>query len=74
MGTTPIITMRLDPDLAVWAAGYAPALYTDRTGLVRELLETLRDRRLVLLPTPVPTTPNTGADPHMPVLICPSPR
>lgn len=74
MGDTPIITMRLSPDLSSWVSEYAKNLGTDRSTLVRELLVALRERRLVALASSAPFDINDGSDPAWPVLVCHQPK
>lgn len=74
MSETPIVTMRLNPDLSSWVTEYAKNLSMDRSALVRELLDALRDRRLVVFASAAPHSVNNGSDPAYPVLVCHKPN
>lgn len=80
--SSQMIPMRLSPELANWAAEFAAEATwlptygkkTTRTGLVRELLQAVRDRRVIIASEPAPHLINDGSDPAMPVLVCPNPK
>lgn len=74
MSNTPIITMRLNPDLAAWVLKHAKEEGVDRTWIVSRLLQALQDRRLVILDEPVPYSLNQGTDPERPVLVFLAPK
>ncbi len=71
MSETPVITLRLG-ELATWATKHAKKNGVTRTGLIRGLLQALRERRLVILSAPVSFTPNDGTT--QPVLVCLNPE
>ncbi len=80
------VTMRMSPELAQWLSEYAvqfplnpdstdePPIPLDRSALIRELLEALKQRRLVILPEPVSYVPNVGDNIFDPVLVCLNPK
>ena len=71
---TPITTLRLDPALAKWAKKFARDQGVSRSDLIRDLLWALRERRLVVVPEPLPHLVNDGSDPRFPVSICHNPK
>lgn len=73
-GKNPITPFRLEPDLAQWAADYADGLGMSRTAVVRDLLQALRERRLVVVSEAAPHVVNDGSDPRNPVFVCHTPK
>ena len=68
----PVIAIRMSPELAQWVSEYAKG--SDRSSLIRELLEALRQRRLYVSSEPAPYIPNDGSDPSNPILVCLNPK
>ncbi len=74
MSETPLITMRLNPDLAAWAKKYAQDQGIDRTSLITEFLVALRERRVVYLSTSTSHVIQTGNGADDPVQVCLNPQ
>ncbi len=68
----PVVAIRMSPELAQWVSEYAKS--SDRSSLIRELLEALRQRRLHVSSEPASYIPNDGSDPSYPVLVCLNPK
>lgn len=83
MSKSPNVSMRLSPDLVRWLEEYVETAdprppsreyeKLNKTGLVRELLQALRERRLMIAPAAIPFI-NDGSSPEYPVLVCLNPK
>ena len=62
-----MITLRLEPKDLKFISSYAGAV--NRTAFFEEMIQALRERRLVILSAPAPFEPNTGECPECPVMI-----
>jgi len=74
MTGSPIATLRLSKPLQQWFDAYIEQVGLSRTELLRDLLEAVRDHRLIILDKPLPLLINDGSVPECPVSICPDPR
>jgi len=74
MTGSPVVTLRLPPPLNQWLDDYITSTGIRRTDVLRDLLEAIRDHRLVILTEPAISLINDGSVPEYPVSICHDPR
>ena len=74
MSGSPVVTLRLPLPLYKWFKEYTAGTGIRPTYVLRDLIEAIRDNRLVLLAEAPPRLINDGSVPESPVAICLTPR
>ena len=69
-----VVSFRIRPDTHEWLKSYAERERTTPSMITSDLLDALRDRRLIILAAPQDHYINQGNDPAIPVLVCLNPR